>query len=140
MEPNTIHTCDALTGLRLLPDESVDCIVTSPPYWQMRDYGIGSIVWPDGWSGQLGLEPTREEFIAHLCMIFDECRRVLKPSGTLWVNLGDSYSKPYKYNRRQDPQVEREFEEQRLPYRHQGRYGASPYSIQVALQYSEQVR
>ena len=103
MEPNTIHTCDALTGLRLLPDESVDCIVTSPPYWQMRDYGIGSIVWPDGWSGQLGLEPTREEFIAHLCLVFDECRRVLKPSGTLWVNLGDSYSKPYKYNRRQDP-------------------------------------
>ena len=54
-------------------------------------------------AGRLGLEPTREEFIAHLCMIFDECRRVLKPSGTLWVNLGDSYSKPYKYNRRQDP-------------------------------------
>ena len=103
MELNTIHNCDALSGLRQLPNESVDCIVTSPPYWQMRDYGIGSIVWPDGWSGQLGLEPTREDFIAHLCMIFDECRRVLKPSGTLWVNLGDSYSKTYKYNRRQDP-------------------------------------
>ena len=103
MQLNKIHNTDAISGLRLLPDESVDCIVTSPPYWQMRDYGIGSIVWPDGWSGQLGLEPTREEFIAHLCMIFDECRRVLKPSGTLWVNLGDSYSKPYKYNRRQNP-------------------------------------
>ena len=103
MELNVIYNRDALSGLKLLPDESVDCIVTSPPYWQMRDYGIGSIVWPDGWSGQLGLEPTREEFIAHLCMIFDECRRVLKPTGTLWVNLGDSYSKPYKYNRRQDP-------------------------------------
>lgn len=106
MEPNTIHTCDALTGLRLLPDESVDCIVTSPPYWQMRDYGIGSIVWPDGWSGQLGLEPTREEFIAHLCMIFDECRRVLKPSGTLWVNLGDTYNNPQKYsNKKECPQT-----------------------------------
>ena len=103
MQLDVIHNTEALSGLRLLPDESVDCIVTSPPYWQMRDYGIGSIVWSDGWSGQLGLEPTREEFIAHLCMIFDECRRVLKPSGTLWVNLGDSYSKPYKYNRRQDP-------------------------------------
>ena len=50
MELNTIHNCDALSGLKLLSDESVDCIVTSPPYWQMRDYGIGSIVWPDGWS------------------------------------------------------------------------------------------
>lgn len=106
MEQNTIHTCDALTGLRQLPDESVDCIVTSPPYWQMRDYGIGSIEWPDGWSGQLGLEPTREEFIAHLCLVFDECRRVLKPSGTLWVNLGDTYNNPQKYsNKKECPQT-----------------------------------
>ncbi len=103
MQTNIIHNTDALTGLKMLPDESVDCIVTSPPYWQMRDYNIGGILWPDGWQGQLGLEPTRDDFIAHLCMIFDECRRVLKASGTLWVNLGDSYSKPYKYNRRQDP-------------------------------------
>lgn len=103
MESNIIHNCDALCGLKLLPAESVDCIITSPPYWQMRDYGIGDIAWPDDWQGQLGQEPTREEFIAHLCLIFDECRRVLKSTGTLWINLGDSYSKPYKYNRRQDP-------------------------------------
>jgi len=106
MKLNVIYNTDALTGLRQLPDESVDCIVTSPPYWQMRDYGIGSIVWPDGWSGQLGLEPTREEFIAHLCMIFDECRRVLKSSGTLWVNLGDTYNNPQKYsNKKECPQT-----------------------------------
>lgn len=103
MELNIIYNTDALSGLRMLPDESVDCIVTSPPYWQMRDYGIGGIAWPDGWRGQLGLEPTRDEFISHLCLIFDECRRVLKRTGTLWVNLGDSYSKPYKYNSPQDP-------------------------------------
>ena len=47
MELNTIHLTDALNGLKSLPDESVDCIVTSPPYWQMRDYGIGGIEWPD---------------------------------------------------------------------------------------------
>lgn len=106
MQPNTIYNTDAISGLRLLPDESVDCIVTSPPYWQMRDYGIGSIVWPDGWSGQLGLEPTRDDFIAHLCMIFDECRRVLKPSGTLWVNLGDTYNNPQKNsNKKECPQT-----------------------------------
>ena len=101
MELNTIHLTDALNGLKSLPDESVDCIVTSPPYWQMRDYGIGGIEWPDGWFGQLGLEPTRDSYIAHLCHIFDECRRVLKSSGSLWVNLGDTYSNPPKYNRPQ---------------------------------------
>ena len=103
MQLNIIHNTDALNGLKLLPNESVDCIVTvsythltlptnSLPYWQMRDYGIGGIEWPDGWFGQLGLEPTRDSYIAHLCHIFDECRRVLKSSGSLWVNLGDTYS------------------------------------------------
>lgn len=48
IESNIIHNTDALSGLRLLPDASVDCIVTSPPYWQMRDYGIGDVAWPDG--------------------------------------------------------------------------------------------
>lgn len=112
MELNIIHNLDALSGLSLLPDESVDCIVTSPPYWQMRDYGIGSIVWGGNglcvhefdekgycsicgaWLGQLGLEPTRDNYIHHLVMIFDQCKRVLKPQGTLWVNLGDTYANP----------------------------------------------
>ncbi len=91
MELNKIHNIDALSGLRALPDNSVDCIVTSPPYYQMRDYGIADVAWGDGWNGQLGQEPTRELFVAHLIEIFDECRRVLKDSGTLWVNLADSY-------------------------------------------------
>lgn len=102
---NQIYNTDAISGLRLLPNESVDCIVTSPPYWQMRDYGIGGIEWADGWFGQLGLEPTRDEFIAHLCLIFDECRRVLKKTGTLWVNLGDSYNNSQKYNLKPCPQT-----------------------------------
>ena len=121
MELNVIYNTNALSGLRALPDESVDCIVTSPPYWQMRDYGLEPTLWGGdpkcehtinpygfcihcgGWLGQLGQEPTRDDFIAHLCMIFDECCRVLKSTGTLWVNLGDSYSKPYKNNSRQNP-------------------------------------
>ncbi len=107
-----------MTGLGRLEDASVDCIVTSPPYWQLRDYGLAPSLWGGdagcahdfdrwntcrrcgGWSGELGREPSREMFILHLVMVFDECRRVLKPQGSLWVNLGDSYSKPYKYNRR----------------------------------------
>jgi site-specific DNA-methyltransferase (adenine-specific) len=82
----------------MLADESIDCIITSPPYWQLRDYGIENIEWDDGWFGQLGMEPTREEYISHLLLIFDECRRVLKPQGTLWVNLGDSYNNSLKYS------------------------------------------
>lgn len=73
---------DALTELRKLPDESVHCCVTSPPYWGLRDYGI---------SGQLGLEPTPELYVQHLGEIFREVKRVLGKDGTLWLNLGDSY-------------------------------------------------
>lgn len=105
LELNRVYNTDALSGLKQLPDNSIDCIVTSPPYWQMRDYNIENISWSDGWSGQLGLEPTRDMFIAHLITIFDECKRVLKPSGTLWVNLADSYNHSDKYNLKSNPQT-----------------------------------
>jgi len=77
---------DCLEVLKTLPSESVDCCMTSPPYWALRDYGV---------VGQLGLEPTFQEYITKLCDIFDEVKRVLKKEGTCWVNLGDTYnSKP----------------------------------------------
>lgn len=69
--------------LKQLPDKSVQCVVTSPPYWGLRDYGHGD---------QLGLEPKPDDFIENLCKVFDEIWRVLKDDGTIWVNLGDSYS------------------------------------------------
>lgn len=123
MDVDVIYNADALSGLRLLPDNSVDCIVTSPPYWQLRDYGVAPIMWGGsdhcdhqydengyctecgGWLGQLGLEPKRDDFIFHLLLIFDQCRRVLKPTGTLWVNLGDTYSNPDKYSQKSAPQT-----------------------------------
>jgi DNA modification methylase len=74
---------DALSRLRRLPSESVDCIVTSPPYWGLRDYGV---------PGQIGLEPSPYEFIETMVRVFSECRRVLKPHGSLWLNLGDTYA------------------------------------------------
>lgn len=74
---------DALKVLGRLPSGSVDCIVTSPPYWSLRDYGVRD---------QLGLEASPEEYIARLWAVFDEVRRVLKPAGTCWVNLGDAYA------------------------------------------------
>lgn len=128
-----------------LDDKSVNCIITSPPYWSLRKYDIPDLIWdgdegcehewikhfdpprggkchPDrpsivganrhmsetdlrgvgiksdfclkcsAWRGQLGLEPTIDLYLKHLLSIFDECKRVLRDDGTLWVNLGDSYS------------------------------------------------
>ena len=74
---------DAYDRMREIEDESIDCIVTSPPYWQLRDYGI---------NGQLGLEETVEEYLERLISVFDEAWRVLKDSGTVFVNMGDTYS------------------------------------------------
>lgn len=79
----TILQGDCLEGLRTLPDESVQCCVTSPPYWGLRDYGM---------DGQLGGEATPREFVEGLVAVFREVRRVLRNDGTLWLNLGDSYS------------------------------------------------
>jgi len=73
---------DSLEVLKTMPDESVQCCITSPPYWGLRDYGI---------DGQLGLEKTPEEYVEKIVEIFREVRRVLRSDGTLWLNLGDSY-------------------------------------------------
>lgn len=79
---NKILRGDALKVLRKLPDESVDCVITSPPYWALRDYGV---------KGQLGLERTMNEYVTKLCNIFDEVKRTLKKTGTCWINIGDTY-------------------------------------------------
>lgn len=135
---NKVHCQHVLDGLRQLPDESVDMVITSPPYWNLRDYGkLTEIIWDgtpnckhifnkkiikkrsggekssktghhqkgighfvnssqccskcNAWKGQLGLEPDFHLYINHLLDIFDEVKRVLKKTGTCWVNLGDTY-------------------------------------------------
>lgn len=136
---NKILQGDAMAMLKQLPDESINCVMTSPPYWALRDYGSSvEIIW-DGkencehewnskerklhsgttksiisgddsghlneastidhfcfkcgaWKGQLGLEPTFDLYIKHLCDIFDEVKKVLRKDGTCWVNLGDTYN------------------------------------------------
>ena len=80
---DTIIQGDALTRLRELPSESVDCCITSPPYYGLRDYGV---------EGQIGLEESPEAYVSKLVEVFREVRRVLKKEGTLWLNLGDSYA------------------------------------------------
>jgi len=78
-----IYQGDVREWLAGLPDESVHCAITSPPYWSLRDYGM---------DGQLGLEPTPELYIEHMVEVFRDLRRVLREDGTLWLNIGDSYA------------------------------------------------
>jgi site-specific DNA-methyltransferase (adenine-specific) len=138
---NKIFCGDSYSVLKSFPSGLVDCVITSPPYWALRDYGITPQIWDgdqqckhewdlrnlkdpmdrgghgdhdslkgiagrwqmkshqsgfcfkcEAWHGSLGLEPTFNLFIKHLCDIFDEVKRVSKDEGTCWVNLGDTYA------------------------------------------------
>ena len=147
MNINTTYTGHNIDILSTFPSRSIDCIITSPPYFQLRDYGTEHQIWGgddncthefeskqikiynnngkgktglrngnvnenedyikgtdfnnntfsfcskcNAWKGELGLEPTFQLYIKHLLSVFEECKRVLKDEGTIWVNLGDSYS------------------------------------------------
>lgn len=83
MTSHRIIQGDCIEGLRTLPDASVHCCVTSPPYWGLRDYGH---------DGQIGLESTPEAYVARMVEVFREVRRAMRDDGTCWVNLGDSYA------------------------------------------------
>ena len=82
MSENIIINRDCLLALRDLPDESVNCCVTSPPYYALRDYGMDA---------QIGREDSPEEYIRRLVLVFREVRRVLTADGTLWLNIADTY-------------------------------------------------
>jgi len=83
LELNKIYNMDNLKGLKQLPDNSINCCVTSPPYWGLRDYGV---------EGQIGLEATPAEYVGRMVEVFREVKRVLRDDGTLWLNLGDTYA------------------------------------------------
>lgn len=83
IETNKIYQGDALAVLKTWPDACINCVVTSPPYWGLRDYGV---------KGQLGLEATPQAYIESMAATFSEVRRVLRDDGTLWLNIGDSYN------------------------------------------------
>lgn len=84
MQTNLIHVGDNITNLKNLADSSVDLCVTSPPYYNLRDYQN---------AGQIGVENTVDDYVENLCKVFDEVYRVLKPTGSCWVNIADTYDK-----------------------------------------------
>ena len=73
---------DVLEKIKEIPDKTIDCVITSPPYWSLRDYSV---------EGQWGLEPDFHQYLAKMGRLMDELRRVLKDTGTCWINLGDTY-------------------------------------------------
>ncbi len=83
MKKSIIINGDTFSTLKQISDSYVDCCVTSPPYYGLRDYGV---------TGQIGLEQTVQEYLEKLVLVFREVRRVLKDDGTLWLNMGDSYA------------------------------------------------
>jgi DNA modification methylase len=108
---------DVLERLRDLPSESVHCVVTSPPYWGLRDYGT---------DGQIGLEKTPAEFIAKMVAVFREVRRVLRSDGTCWVNMGDSYAGSWGNQGRKDERgSQRPINGEMMQPVHDGRYPAN---------------
>jgi DNA modification methylase len=78
-----IRQGDCLEVMKTIADKSINCCVTSPPYWCLRDYGV---------AGQMGMEETPEEYVTKMVSVFAEVRRVLRDDGTLWLNLWDSYA------------------------------------------------
>lgn len=92
---NKIICGDALETLKTMPAGSVDCVVTSPPYWALRDYGV---------KGQIGLEDNFATYLDKMIAVFDEIKRVLKREGTCWVNFGDTYAHQTKGGQKNSPQ------------------------------------
>jgi len=115
----TLYKGDAESVLKLLKPNSVDCVVTSPPYYGQRDYGV---------DGQIGLESSPQQYIDKLLNVFDEVKRVLKPSGSLWVNLGDTYWSGKGHPTRKDSkQKNRRFD------RPQDKAGEKPWCVPKQL-------
>ena len=82
IEMDKIYCGDSLQVLQTLPENAVDCCVTSPPYYALRDYGA---------DGQIGREATPEEYVSRITAVFHEVKRVLTPEGTCWLNIADTY-------------------------------------------------
>lgn len=110
----------ALERLRQIPDSSVQCVVTSPPYWGLRDYGI---------ENQIGAEPTLSRYIDNLVRIFHEVNRVLKGDGTFWLNIGDSYTSGNRKYRAPDKKTDSRNTVRAMSYRPDTPEGLKPKDL-----------
>jgi DNA modification methylase len=115
-----ILTGNVFDILPTLEPESVNCCITSPPYWGLRDYGTDA---------QLGLEPTPESYVDNLVAVFREVRRVLRDDGTLWLNLGDSYNNTDKWGGGQNPGKHTQTDDGRVPSHDVGRRKPPPTGL-----------
>jgi DNA modification methylase len=95
---NQIIHGSVLEELQKLPEKSINCCITSPPYFNARQYQTNPIVWPGGWYGELGSEPTIYLYIDHLMLIFEQIKRVLTDDGSFWLNIGDGFNTGKKGN------------------------------------------
>ncbi|MBX2925942.1 MAG: site-specific DNA-methyltransferase [Chitinophagaceae bacterium] len=119
---NTIYNIDCIRGMKMLPDASVQCCITSPPYWGLRDYAAKE---------QFGLEPTPEEYVSRMVDVFAEVRRLLKEDGTLWLNLGDAYWGSGKAGK--NPSYQKNHKEFGKPSAHTSRFGRPTTGSHPAL-------
>lgn len=95
-----LYVGDCREAMAVMPERSVHCVVSSPPYWGLRDYGIPPVDWQDGERCVFGLEATVQGYIRHTVEIFEGLGRVLRDDGVIWWNVGDSYSQAAKWGGR----------------------------------------
>ncbi|MCL5780076.1 MAG: site-specific DNA-methyltransferase [Firmicutes bacterium] len=120
IKESTIIHGNALEVLKLIPDNTIQCVVTSPPYWGLRDYGIPN---------QIGAENNLADYINNLVSIFREVRRVLKKDGTLWLNIGDSYTSGNRKYRAPDKKTDTKTNVRAMNYRPDTPEGLKPKDL-----------
>ncbi|ABO49402.1 DNA methylase N-4/N-6 domain protein [Desulforamulus reducens MI-1] len=120
IKESTIIHGNALEVLKLIPDNTIQCVVTSPPYWGLRDYGIPN---------QIGAENNLDDYINNLASIFREVRRVLKKDGTLWLNIGDSYTSGNRKYRAPDKKTDTKTNVRAMNYRPDTPEGLKPKDL-----------
>ena len=109
IETDKIYCGDSLQVLQTLPENAVDCCVTSPPYYALRDYGA---------DGQIGREATPEEYVSRITAVFHEVKRVLTPEGTCWLNIADTYCGTGSKADHQDPKYPKGRNGQQVAFNH----------------------